>query len=402
MAKPRVLALATTFPRSHDDTTPRFVLELSERLTSHYAMTILAPHHPGAKKQEIMGSLDVHRFAYFKPESLQKLCYDGGIIPNMRKSVLAKIQMPFLIVSEFFSALSLARKSKSQLIHAHWILPQGMVGVWIKKITGIPLLVTIHGSDLFPLKSPLFLKLQRMVVKNADMITVNSLATQGELFKRFPEAEKKTVLIPMGVNIAHFKPRKVSPTKDFKDKKILLYVGRLSDQKGVQYLIEALPEVQKKHKDAILLIIGDGPYKPTLEEVAYENKVSSIVKFLGALSQEEIAYYYNLCDVFVLPALSNETGTEALGLALLEAMASGCAVIGSNVGGIPSAIIDNKNGLLVEQKDPQALSKAIDSLLSHPLKANLLGRNAASSAQSKYSWESISKRFLKAYAKVLR
>src|SRR3989338_9072792 len=255
MTKPRVLALASTFPRSHDDTTPRFVLELSERLTSHYAMTILAPHHKGAKKQEIMGHLDVHRFAYFKPESLQRLCYDGGIIPNMRKSVLAKIQMPFLIVSEFFSALSLARKIKSQLIHAHWILPQGMVGVWIKKITGIPLLVTIHGSDLFPLKSPLFLKLQRMVVKNADMITVNSIATQGELFKRFPEAEKKTTLIPMGVNIAHFRPRKVAPTPEFKDKKIILFVGRLSDQKGVQYLIEALPAIQKKHKNSILLII---------------------------------------------------------------------------------------------------------------------------------------------------
>ena len=349
-----------------------------------------------------MGHLDVHRFAYFKPESLLKLCYDGGIIPNMRKSVLAKIQMPFLIVSEFFSALSLARKIKSQLIHAHWILPQGMVGVWIKKITGIPLLVTIHGSDLFPLKSPLFLKLQRMVVKNADMITVNSIATQGELFKRFPEAEKKTTLIPMGVNIAHFRPRKVAPTPEFKDKKIILFVGRLSDQKGVQYLIEALPAIQKKHKNSILLIIGDGPYKPTLEEVAYGNKVSDTIKFLGALSQEEIAYYYNLCDVFVLPALSNETGTEALGLALLEAMASGCAVVGTNVGGIPSAVQNGKNGLLVEQKDPEALSKAIDTLLSHPIKANLLGRNAASSVQSKYSWESISKRFLEAYAKVLK
>src|SRR3989338_4015099 len=292
MTKPRVLALATTFPRSMADTTPRFVLELSERLTPKYVMTILAPHHPGAKKQEIMGHLDVHRFAYFKPESLQRLCYDGGIIPNMRKSVLAKIQMPFLVISEFFSALSLAKKSKSQLIHAHWILPQGVVGVWVKKMTGIPLLVTIHGSDLFPLKSPLFLRLQKMVVKNANMITVNSLATQGELLKRFPEAEKKTVLIPMVVNIAHFKPRKVSPSMEYKGKKIILFVGRLSDQKGVQHLIEALPKIQKKHKDTILLIIGDGPYKPTLEEVAYENKVSDTIKFLGALSQEEIAYYY--------------------------------------------------------------------------------------------------------------
>ncbi len=402
MAKPRVLALATTFPRWVNDTTPRFVLELSERLTSSYAMTILAPHHPGAKKQEVMGNLDVHRFSYFKPESLQKLCYGGGIIPNMGKSFLAKMQLPLLIISEFFSAWYIMGEKNIEFIHAHWILPQGVVGTWLKRLTGKPLIVTIHGSDLFPLKNSIFLKLQKNVVKKADLITVNSAATQEELLRRFPEAKKKTILIPMGVNTDCFKPRKIAKPPEYKGKKIILFVGRLSDQKGVQYLIEAMPAILKKHKNSLLLIIGDGPYRQELEEKITEKKVNGAVKFLGALQQDEIAYFHNICDVFVLPALSNETGTEALGLSLLEAMASGCAVVGTNVGGIPTVVSNGKNGILIEQKNPKELSHAISSLLYSPKKAKVLGKCARESVKKNYSWKFVSKKFAEVYGEVLR
>ena len=100
----KILVTTTTFPRWKNDTTARFVYDLSERLASRYKVLILAPHHKNAKKKEMMGKLEVRRFVYFKPEILQKLCYGGGIIPNMKSSFLAKIQMPFLILSEFFAS----------------------------------------------------------------------------------------------------------------------------------------------------------------------------------------------------------------------------------------------------------------------------------------------------------
>src|SRR3989338_2979345 len=162
--KPKVLAMASTFPRWENDTSPRFVYDLSERMSSKYDMIVLAPHHEGALKKEKMGSLDVRRFAYFKPESLQKLCYGGGIIPNMKSSFLARMQMPLLIKMEFFSASKIIKQEKISLIHAHWMLPQGLVGVFLKKLFKVPLLVTIHGSDLFTLKNPVFRNLQKFVV----------------------------------------------------------------------------------------------------------------------------------------------------------------------------------------------------------------------------------------------
>ena len=186
MDKGKILVLASTFPRWKNDATPRFVYNLSERLASQYGIIVLSPHHSKAKKKEIMGKLDVRRFSYFKPESMQRLCYEGGMIPNMKKNFLARMQLPLLIISEFFSAYNLIKKENISMIHAHWILPQGFVAAILKKIFGIPLVVTIHGSDLFPLKSFIFRRLQSFVLGNADFVTVNSIATKNELIKRFP------------------------------------------------------------------------------------------------------------------------------------------------------------------------------------------------------------------------
>ena len=237
------LVIASTFPRWKNDSTPRFVYELSERLASYCKIIVLAPHYKGALKKEIMGKVDVRRFAYFKPESMQKLCYGGGIIPNMKSSLLAKMQMPLLIMSEFFASSKIARKENISLVHAHWILPQGFVGVFLKKLFKAPLLVTVHGSDLFPLKNIFYKNLQDFVFRNSDLITVNSEATKNELVKRFPDYTQKIKIIPMGVDVGLFKKMRIKKPKKYEKNKILLAVGRLSDQKGLQHLIDAMQDI---------------------------------------------------------------------------------------------------------------------------------------------------------------
>jgi len=399
--KMKVLAIATTFPRWQNDVSPRFVYDLSNKLGSKYELMILAPHHKGAKKQEKMGNLTVKRFAYFKPESLQKLCYGGGIIPNMRKSFLARIQMPFLILSEFFAASAIIKKDKISMIHAHWMLPQGLVGVYLKRKYKIPLLVTIHGSDLFPLKNLFFKKIQKLVIKNADFVTVNSEATINELRRRFPQCSNIKV-IPMGIDINLFKKRKIKKPNKYLKNKLLLSVGRLSDQKGLQYLIDSMQDILKYDSKVRLLIVGEGPFEKELRKRAKNREVEKNIEFLGPLSLKDITKFHNYADIFILPSLSTKTGTEALGLSLLEAMSSGCAVIGTKVGGIPYIIKDNDNGVLVRQKDSQALSRTIITLLKDKKKTNKLGKNAAKFARRGYSWETISSEFIKIYDSILK
>ena len=129
MSKIKLLVLTTTFPRWPNDTTPEFVYELSRELTDGgFDVVVLAPHHPEAKLKEDMDGLRVHRFVYFWPKRLQRLCYEGGVLSSLKRSRLAKLQPPFLVLLELYNALRLCKKEKVDIIHSHWIIPSGLVG----------------------------------------------------------------------------------------------------------------------------------------------------------------------------------------------------------------------------------------------------------------------------------
>jgi glycosyltransferase involved in cell wall biosynthesis len=396
----KVLTISSTFPRWKGDSTPRFVYDLSNRIAHIYRTIVLVPHHKKALKNEKIGKLEVKRFMYFKPESMQKLCYGGGMIPNIKSSFLARTEVPFLILSEFFVSYKIIKNEQIGMVHAHWMLPQGLVAAFLKKIFKIPVLITLHGSDLFALNSGLSKLLQKFVVKNADSITVNSVATKNELVRRFPNYPSKIKIIPMGVDTEVFKKRNVKKPKKYSKNKILLFVGRLSEQKGLQYLIDAMPDIIKQDDKVRLLVIGEGAYGKTLKEKLHENNLEKYVEFLGSLNSKEISKYYNMADIFVMPSLSTKTGTEALGLSLLEAMACGCTVVGTNVGGIPFILKNNQNGILVKQKDKKELSNSIIKLLKN--KSIKLGNKATISVKRNYSWDKVTKDFLKIYKDILK
>lgn len=402
MEKEKILITTTTFPRWRDDTIPMFVYDLSDKLSSKFDIVVLAPHHKNAKKRENMNNMDVRRFSYFKPERLQKLCYDGGIIPNMKTSFLAKIQMPLLIISEFFSAYLIIKNENIKMIHAHWMLPQGFVGVFLKKIFRIPLIVSVHGSDLFPLKNMVLVGMQDFVIKNSDYVTVNSHAAKNEIVKRFPHHRTKIRVIPMGIDAKMFSKKNPKKPYKYSNNKLLLFVGRLSDQKGLQYLIDAMADILKHDSNAKLLVIGEGPYKEDLIERAINRGVKNNIEFLGAIQHSNLPFFYNIADIFIMPSLSNDTGTESLGLTLIEAMASRCPVIGTDVGGIPNLIKNGRNGILVAQKEPKQLASVIIALLKSPIKRKKIGDNAALSVRNKYSWGKISEHFIGLYNKILK
>src|SRR3989344_4666043 len=150
----KVLIIASTFPRWKNDAEPNFVYTLSSLLAKKgYEVIVLAPHYYGAKKFEIIGDLKVYRFPYFYPLRFQKLCYEGGILENLKKSFLAKIQIPSLLICEFFYTIKIIKKEKIDFIHAHWILPQGFIAAIVKNLYKIPFIATAHAGDVFPLKN---------------------------------------------------------------------------------------------------------------------------------------------------------------------------------------------------------------------------------------------------------
>ena len=393
----KILVIASTFPRWLGDSTPGFVFDLSNLLAKKFDIKVLTPHYYGAKKYERMNNLDVYRFQYF-PAKFQKVAYDGGILPNLKKSFLAKIQVPFFLLSEFFSIKKIIKKEKIGAIHAHWIIPQGFLSIFFKKKCKIPLIVSAHGSDVFPLRNWFFRFIQGMVLKNCDVCTVNSNATKNELVGRFPGFKNKIKIIPMGVDVNFFRQKNIkNKFKKYKNVKTILFVGRLSEQKGIQYLIKSIPSINKKIKNIKLLIVGEGTYKRELMKIIKKLNLGNRVEFKGALPKNELVDHYNLADVVVMPSLAGKAGTEGQGLVLLEAMACGKAVVGADIGGIKDIITDGENGLLVKQKDSKELANKIVNLIKDSKLRKRIEKNGKKLAVKNYSWCSIVKQFEMTY-----
>lgn len=395
-----VLVLTSTFPRWKNDSTPSFVKDLCDKLSRKYNIFVLAPHAYGAEPKEKLGALKVHRFKYFYPK-YQSIAYGAGMLPNVRKSFLAKMQIPFFIISQFKSASKLTKTEKIELMHAHWMIPQGLIGAYLKKKYNVPLIVTIHGSDLFPLKSKAFRKMQKFVLENADWVTVNSSVAKKELNSRFPSLKTKISIIPMGIDTQIF-AKNSRLKKKYKDEKIILFVGRLNEQKGVEYLIMAMKKIISEIPNSKLLIAGEGGYKTHLEKIANEMRVAENVQFLGPIQKNKLPDYYSLADVFVLPAVTTKIGTESFGLVLLEAMSCGACAIGSSSGGIKDIIKGGENGLIFKEKNHEELAEKIISVLKNERLRLTLAKKGQEFARANYSWDKIAKKFLDVYKKVLK
>jgi glycosyltransferase involved in cell wall biosynthesis len=394
-----VLVVASTFPRWKGDTEPDFVYWLEDSLSKDFDITVLAPHHLGAARSEMMGSLHVKRFRYFFPKC-ERLCYDGGIRPNMMKSRLAKLELPLLVMSEFFSAKILMLKRKFKLIHAHWILPQGFVAVILKKLFRARVIVTVHAGDIFPLKSGPFRILAKWTLRNSDFVTVNSVAT-GDAVRKVADVPLR--IIPMGVDIGKFSSVKSSPVRKKYNIKgeLVLSVGRRAEKKGVTYLITAMKEILHKFPKAGLMVVGDGPEKAALQSQASELGLADSVIFTGSIPKDKLPLYYKAADVFVLPSIVAKSGdTEGLGVVLLEAMASGIPVVASNVGGVPDIVIEGKTGLLFPEKDPSAIAKAVVRVLGSREIAKKLSSGGSAHAKG-FSWENVSSKFRELYTAAL-
>jgi hypothetical protein len=147
---PRVLVLTSTFPRWENDTEPAFVFELSRRLAASFDVTVLSPRTPGSKRQENMAGLRVIRFPYFLQRWEKLAMHGGGILNKLKSNPLYYLMIPFFLLGQLRAVVGLLRSERFDIIHAHWLIPQGFVAALSLLITRqkIPLLCTSHGGDL--------------------------------------------------------------------------------------------------------------------------------------------------------------------------------------------------------------------------------------------------------------
>ena len=383
-AKPSLLVLSSTYPRWPGDTEPGFVHELSRRLTAYFDVTVLAPHAPGSSRSENLDGVQVVRFRYFH-SSMETLVNEGGIISNLRKNPWKFFLIPFFLAGLWLAIRRLIRSQQVDVIHAHWLIPQGIAAAWQAKpaLTRVPFLVTSHGADLFALRRKGMAMLQRAVIKRAAAVTVVS-QTMLERLCEIGADTSKVHVISMGVDLTgRFTPGTTAERSTTE----ILFVGRLVEKKGLRHLIDALPAILKQHPRAHLNIIGSGPESARLLSQATRLGLVSKVTFMGALRNDELPFRYRQAAVFAAPFVIADGGDqEGLGLVLVEAMGCGCPVVTTTVPAVNDLVHNDTTGLIVPMGDAPALAKAICRILSDRSMAGLLGKQARDFAVDRYDW----------------
>jgi glycosyltransferase involved in cell wall biosynthesis len=242
---------------------------------------------------------------------------------------------------------------------------------------------------------------QRLAIRLADAVTVNSRATEAAVAALAPAA-RRSERIPMGAGARPAGGRAVDPGPRACAGPVLVFVGRLVPEKGVADLLRAVNMLREAYPATIAHVIGDGPSRDELEREARALGVAGCVRFAGWLSQDEVQERLRDADMLVAPSRPGEDGTlEAQGLALAEAMLAGLPVVATAVGGIPDAIRHEETGLLVEPGRPRQIADAVRRLVSEPGLARRLASEARTLAQAEYTREASAGRFSALYERLL-
>lgn len=398
--RPKILVLTSTFPRWKNDSEPAFVFELSRRLNAAFDVTILAPRSPGSKDKETMAGLRVIRFAYFIRRWENLATHSGGILNRLRANPFNYLLVPFFLLGQIWALVRLLGRGKFDLIHAHWLIPQGLivaVGLFLTK-QKIPLICTSHGGDLFALRGTIFQQLKRWVMERSQALTVVSQAMRSIILDMGINLDKIAV-ISMGVDLRNIF---VPGNESHRSNNEILFVGRLVEVKGVDVLLKAMPKVLQTHPDIHLTIAGDGPLKPKLKELAVNLGIVDRIDFLGMMEQTKLPDLYRWAALAVFPFIATKSGVqEGFGLVVLEAMGCNCPVIAGDLPAIHDSIVHEKRGLLVDLGNSENLAGAILRVLQDKDLCLRMAEMARKYVLEHYDWEVVVEKYAGLYNKVI-
>lgn len=285
---------------------------------------------------------------------------------------------------------------KPNIIHVHHAFPFSWAARFIKNTYQIPYIITIHGSELpTAQKDKRYIALTIDALRRARRIIPNSYYTKDWMLKIFGDEYKKQVrVIPGGVDTDKFKKvnsQEIDKMFNLKEKKVVVFAGKLTVYKGVKYLIKAAKKIP-----AEIIILGDGPEKNNLIKLTKDLNLKN-VHFIGHLNNDTntLIKFYSRADVFVAPSVWD----EPLGLVILEAMSCETPVVVTRKGGIPLAVKDGQNGLFVKPKNSTDLAEKINFLLENEEKRLKMAKKAREIAVNKFSWKIIAHRFENIYQK---
>jgi glycosyltransferase involved in cell wall biosynthesis len=405
----KILVIGSVYPRFHEDAeVPWLRTSIAYLKKAGLDIQVLAPAYKGLKSHEIDG-VKVNRFRY-APAGWEMLTHEEGAPSKMAsKPWLQLLAIPY-IISGFFKCISICRKWKPDIIHAHWPFPHAYIALGAAKLFKIPLVLNFHGAELLLIRKKKWVKpLLKFAIGQAQAVFANSSFTAGKI-KALRNVNVEWS--PYGTTLE--KGERAIKAHPVNGKFKILFVGRHIERKGICYLIEAAKYLPRDLFE--IRIVGVGDLTEQLKEQAkaaesvilsgarqgeVEGSPAEII-FTGKLSPEALANEYKNANVFTLPAIVDSKGdTEGLGVVLIEAMELGLPVVASNVGGIPDVVVDGVSGILVPEKDPKALADAYKRLADSSEFTEKILAGARQRIDECFSWDRIIERQVAVYNSVV-
>jgi glycosyltransferase involved in cell wall biosynthesis len=392
-----VLMVTSSYPKFPGDVTAPFVESIARGVAERgHAVDVLLPHHPDLRRD---GAEPVRFFPYrYAPREDWNLWgYAQSLRADVRVRAAAWLLAP-LVAGALRAAVSeRMRERRYDVVHAHWVVPNAALIVDIVRAHRAPLVVSLHGSDVFlaerlaPARA-----LARRALRAAGAVTACSADLHARGVRLGSPADR-TRTVPYGVDTAAFSPGQPSPGLRRlwgvpEGALLVLGVGRLVEKKGFAFLVEAAARAPGVH----VVIVGEGDLRDELDRRA--RALASPVTFAGTLERADLARALAEADVLAVPSVVDRAGNvDGLPNAMLEGLATGRAVVASRVAGIPDVVEDGVNGLLVPPGDADALAAALRALAADPAARERLGREARRRAEDRLSWRSAARAFEESY-----
>ncbi len=392
----RVLMLAWEYPPRIIGGLARVVYFLSRELSQQgVEVYVITADHPGTPAFEIDEyGVHIHRVT-------SQVTVSGGEweMPDFR-TFIARLNIGMLQ-----HALRLHQERAFDIVHAHdWLVADT---AWVLKSIGLPVIATIHATEIgrnhgvLDRPDSIYVgEVEGRLILESTLVIVNSKHMKTELATYFPVSANKLVIVPNGIL-----PDKLACNSDrtalrekygVGDGPVILFVGRLVQEKGVQFLLQAAPDILKKHPQATFLIAGEGYFQEELVRRSDKLGLTNNVKFLGLVNDAILSELYAIATVAAVPSTY-----EPFGIVALEAMAAGVPVVTAATGGLMDIFKDSVNGIVTEPGNAEDLGAGISFLLSDSVVAESLKAAARKTVLDRYTWSAIAVRTLEVYRRIL-
>ncbi len=389
--------LTSSYPKYPGDITAPFIESIARGVAGRgHDVDLVLPQHPELDRSD-EGALRFFPFDYPAPAAWPRWGYAESLEADVQLRGEAIALAPFVAAAQRAAFAERIGSRRYDVVHAHWLVPNAAFVADIAAVERMPVVISLHGSDVAIAERVAAARFfARRALEWAGFVT----ACSGDLRARVvalgaDPARVRTV--PYGVDTEFFAPqrRPLGPpfARQHQDRLLVLALGRLVEKKGFEHLVAAAAQLD----DIEVVIVGDGDLRAPLQ-AASQRLGDGRVRLIGALDREQAAAALASADVTVVPSVIDRGGNvDGLPNVLVEAMASGSAIVASRVAGIPDVIVDGENGLLVEPGRPEAIVAALCRLRDPTLRERL-GRGARQAAVSRLTWTVACAAFEECYA----